>query len=154
MAYDSPEFAARHMIGPVLCTVAAGVKLTAAVGTQVGTSSFTNDRIRFFRNVKITGFRVRTRSGAAANAHALTLGRPTAKLLHGTVTLATALLGTVAGVDATGGLCVTNTNLQLVASDSLTLVYKMANGASIGTHTILTAVAQSYDAFIEYQDKF
>jgi hypothetical protein len=153
MAYDSPKYQVRSVMGPIFCSVAAALKLTAANATQVGSSAATIDRLQFFRKIKITGFSVRTRSGAAANAHALSLAKPEAKLLHGTVTVATAMLGTVADVYSAGGLA-SGTYLQLLTgTDTLKLAYKMSPGAAIGTHAIITAAAQSFDAFIEYQEK-
>ena len=142
MPYDSPQYVTRSMFGPIKGSFAA-VLITAA--NKTATSVNTNDRIEFFRKVKITGFKTIIVTAPDATAHATPAFLPHAVLSDGTNMLATCPLGTVAGLGTIGGMAA-SPNVDALENLQLQMKYT-ADG------TLQTMGACSYEAYIEYQER-
>jgi hypothetical protein len=141
--YDDAMYTVPLMMGPLLGSFASVI----VTGTnKTATSVNVTDRAEFFRNIKVTGFKVITRASAAATAHAASTFSYKAILSEGTRVVATAALGTVAGIGTSGGVSATYANID--STEELQLRWKIGNDGTAVTHAIL-----SYDAWIEYKHR-
>ena len=149
MSYDKPQYTARHVIGPIFATFAAAIYIS---DTYVKTSATKQDRIEFFRKVKITGFRATTRAGGKSGAdlaghltRRVCLQYPTTVTTAATK-VATCVIGTAAGLTTSGA--VVAANAEVSANQQLRLTLWIT-----GDGTASSMNAMSADCYIEYQDR-
>ena len=147
MSYDSPDFRVQMMYGPIFGSFAQIIVTGASAETQ--TSEDSRDRVEFFRNVKLLGFRTLPKSGmtqgGAAAGNTLRL-----QLLVGSDIVATATLaGTAdAGVMKYGGIA-SGTLAEVTSNEEMSLRL-----AITGDGTDSTFTASSYEAYILYEHRF
>ena len=147
MSYDSPDFRVQMQVGPIWGTFASGLKVTGA-SVETGTSANVHDRFEFFRNIKVLDFKVLTRDAAAATGHAASTLGYRVQLQRGSVVVATAIPGTVAGVMSDGGVA-SGTSANIDADTACSLTWKVT-----GDGTTTTQDSLSVDAYILYEHRF
>jgi hypothetical protein len=146
MSYDSPDFKVQLMSPPIWATFAAVIATTT---TKLATSANSEDRIEFFRNIRVKGFRFLPKTGitqgqtAAHEAYSI-------RLYAGSDIIATApLLGTAdAGVMAYGVLVASNVT-KIGSNEEVQLKLRITPG---GTAT--TATAMSGYGYMLYENSF
>ena len=149
MSYDSPDFRVQLMYGPIVGSFATGVVGTSTI--KYSTSAGLVDRVEFFRNVKLLGFKVLPKVVAttanAAAAHA-TLRY---QLTNGTNVVATAaFVGSASevGAMADGGIRA-GTFANIGSNSELALRI-----AFTGDGTVETLTAGSVEAYVLYEHRF
>ena len=95
--YDSPKYTVPQMVCDLRATFAGALKGTTATNTNQQTSATLADRLEFFNKIKLTGFKLLPEVAPDCGAHATSM-TCYGELCLGTVTVARATLGTVAGV--------------------------------------------------------
>lgn len=147
MSYDSPDFRVQMMYGPIFGSFAQIIVTGASAETQ--TSEDSRDRVEFFRNIKLLGFRALPKTemtqGGAAAGNTLRL-----QLLVGSDIVATATLGGTAdvGVMKYGGIA-SGTLAEVTSNEELSLRL-----AITGDGTDSTFTASSYEAYVLYEHRF
>lgn len=140
MAYDSPKYQAKQVM-QIRGTFAAILGTTAA---KSATSANIDDRVEFFRKVKLTGFKalskIKSDAGAHATSHTMHL-----RLCQGTVIKAAAVIGTVAGVMADGSIVVST----LSSGTACNLRFNISGWDG----TVTTLSPNELIAFVEYQER-
>lgn len=147
MSYDSPDFKVQLMSPNLWATFAAVISTTA---TKLATSANTEDRVEFFRNIKVKGFRFLPKSG-------VTQGRAVAQMVYsvrlyaGNDIIATApLLGSAdAGVMCYGALV--SSNVSKVGSNE---EVKLSLHIAPVSGTATTSAASSGYGYILYENAF
>ncbi len=149
MSYDSPDFRVQFMYGPIVGSFATGLLGTTAI--KYSTSVSTVDRVEFFRNVKLLGFKVLPKTVAttanAAAAHA-TLRY---QLVNGSDMVATAAFvgtATEVGAMADGGIRA-GTFANIGSNSELALRI-----AFTGDGTVETLTAGSVEAYVLFEHRF
>jgi hypothetical protein len=147
--YDAPRYTVSHILGPILCSFASALlKVTASTTIKSGTSVNVNDRIKFFKNVKITGINAITRSSGMLTGkvsdHNLRVC-----LYNTTGLIASCKLGTVAGMSTTGAISANAALAHADAGEQMQVKLKATGDGTAGTFDQVSA-----DVFIEYQERF
>lgn len=146
MPYDSAEYTVHQIFGPVLATFASAlIKVTASATIKSGTSANLTDRIKFFKNVKITGMRTISRAVSmltgAVSDHNLRVC-----LYNTTGIIGSCAIGTVAGVSTAGSV---SSTAHADAGEQCQLKLKATGDGTAGTFDQVSA-----DVYIEYQNRF
>lgn len=149
MSYDSPDFRVQMMSGPIFGSFAELIVTGASAETQ--TAENYTDRIEFFRNVKLLGFKVLPKVATTSGA-AVAVG-PTYRyqLLNGTNVIATAVFlgsATDQGVVIDGGLR-GGTFSHIDSNSALALRLAITGDGTIETYT-----AGSIEAYVLYEHRF
>jgi hypothetical protein len=149
--YDAPRYRVNQILGPVLCSFASALlKVTASPTIKSGTSANVNDRIKFFRNVKITGLNAITRSvGIVGGSKLISAHNLRVCLYNTTGLIASCKLGTVAGMSTTGAISATSALAHADAGEQMQVKIKATGDGTAGTFDEV-----SCDLFIEYQERF
>ena len=149
MTYDSPDFRVQLMYGPIVGSFATGVVNTTTI--KYSTSVGTVDRVEFFRNVKLLGFKVLPKT-VATSAHAAAAHQTLRyQLINGTNVVATAsFVGTATevGVMANGGIR-SGTFANIGSNSELALRI-----AVTGDGTVETLTAGSVEVYVLYEHRF
>lgn len=140
--YDDSEYNVHQMVGPILASFGSGAKATA--GNKTATSANVTDRIKFFRNVKLTGVRAITRTTGAATGHALSSLAPKIIVTEGTRVCATASVLTAVG-GTNGG--VSSTYATIKSTETLQVKLKWTGDGTATTMDNVTA-----EVWLEYQN--
>jgi hypothetical protein len=144
MSYDAERYLTNQIL-KVRATFAGALKGTTATNTNQQTSATLLDRAEFFKKIKLTGFKCLPEVAPDCGNHATSM-TTYMELCLGTVTLARASMGTVAGVMANGTIVVstlaagTACNIRASVTGWDGTVQTMAPGAVV--------------AYIEYQERF
>lgn len=146
MSYDSPDYKVQLMAPAIWATFAQVICTTT---TKLQTSANSDDRIEFFRNIKVKGFRFLPKTG-------ITQGQTAAhevysvRLYAGSDIIATApLTGTVdAGAMCYGVLVASNVS-KIGSREEVSLALRITPG---GTAT--TASASSGYGYVLYENAF
>ncbi len=149
MSYDSPDFRVQMMHGPIFGSFAAIIVTGASSETQ--TSENLTDRVEFFRNVKLLGFKVLPKVATTSGA-ALAAG-PTYRyqLMNGADVVATAaFLGSAsdAGTMQNGGIR-SGTFAEVTSNEELSLRLAITGDGTTETYT-----AGSIEAYVLYEHRF
>lgn len=149
--YDSARYNVNQILGPILCSFATAlIAVTGSTTIKSGTSANVNDRIKFFRNVKITGMNAITRSVAIVGGSKLISAHNLRVCLYNTTGLiASCKLGTVAGVSTTGAISATAALAHADAGEQMQIKLKATGDGTAGTFDQVSA-----DVYIEYQERF
>lgn len=145
MAYDSPQYQAYQVIGPIFCTFAAQATTQAH---QTHSPASGTDRIVFMKKVKLLDYIVVQKT--ATDASASPTGDHVNKLYVATVAGAithgsSAALGTVADVAAEGVFAITT----LASNTPLYPTWVVTQDG-----TAATLAAWSADIYIRYKEAF
>ncbi|TRZ49817.1 MAG: hypothetical protein D4S01_07875 [Dehalococcoidia bacterium] len=144
MAYDSARYQVKHTLPNIRATFAGALKGTTASNTNQQTSADAIDRLEFFQAIKLTGFKVLPEVPPDATTHATSM-TVYGELCMGTVTLARASIGTVAGVMANGTIVVSS----LASGTGLNIRASVTGWDG----TVQTVAPGCFRAYIEYQEK-
>ncbi len=148
MSYDSPDFRVQMMHGPIFGSFAAIIVTGASSETQ--TSEDSRDRVEFFRNIKLLGFKVLPKTGITAGG-TVTGNTYRYQLMVGSDIVATATpLGsaTDSGTMFNGGIA-TGTLAEVTSNEEMSLRL-----AITGDGTDSTFTANSIEAYILYEHRF
>ena len=144
MSYDAERYKVKETI-KVRATYAGALKGTTATNTNQQTSATLLDRVEFFKKIKLTDFKVLPEVASDCGGHA-TSQTIYIELCKGTITMARASLGTVAGVMADGTIVVST-----LASGTACNLRASITGWD---GTVQTMAPGSVIAYIEYQERF
>ena len=146
MAYDAERYQVKQMIRELRATFAGALKGTTATNTNQQTSATLRDRLEFFQNIKLTGFKVLPEVAPDCGAHA-TSQTVQLELCQGTVTKARATsIGTVAGVMVDGTI--------VSANISSGTAFNLRASITGWDGTVQTMAPGAYRCAIEYQERF
>ena len=143
MAYDSPKYNVTKSMMFEYATYGA-VLGTTATNTNVKTSANFNDRVEFFEDIKLTGFKYMPDVAPDCGAHATSM-TSYAEFCLGTTVLARASVGTVAGVMADG--TIVSANVDSGTSCNLRFAITGWDG------TVQTMAPGAGRAYIQYQER-
>ena len=149
MTYDSPDFRVQLMYGPIVGSFATGVVNTSTI--KYSTSVGTVDRVEFFRNVKLLGFKVLPKT-VATSAHADAAHQTLRyQLINGTNVVATAsFVGTATEVGAMANGGIRSGTFANIGSNS-ELALRIA---VTGDGTVETLTAGSVEVYVLYEHRF
>lgn len=145
MSYDEGRYQTKQMLPMYKATFAGALLGTTATNTSVQTSAILSDRIKFFKDVKITGMRYNPEVAPDATAHATSM-TTNIVLTDGTTRFAAASVGTIAGVVVDGSVLSANidadTQLRIDAE------------VSVWDGTVQTMAPGGGWIQLEYQERF
>jgi hypothetical protein len=118
-------------------TIASGVKCSAGVG-KISTNADVNQRIDFYRKIKLTSFRCILKEIGMVS-HAVSTVQPRGILYDGTNVLATCILGTAAAGILAGGI--NSTYADVAANRPLILGCKTTTDGTLQTQGVVAFVA-------------
>jgi len=149
MSYDSPDFRVQMMYGPIFGSFAEII--VAGASAETNTSVNVSDRVEFFRNVKLLGFKVLPK--VATTSGAATCVGPTYRyqLVNGTDVVATATFtgsSADAGTMLDGGVA-SGTFADIGSNSALSLRMAITGDGTTETYT-----AGSVEAYVLYEHRF
>ena len=151
MSYDSPDFRVQMMAGPYHATFSTLVYTVAETDVTTHTAEDDRNKIEFFRNIKVLGFKVMPL--IAPTTGALAAGCTVRyKLMVGSDVVATAAVtstSTAKGVMVEGGVA-TGTNAEVTSNEEMVLALVYTSGA--GTDN--TMAAHSVEGYVLYEHRF
>ena len=146
-SYDSPKFAVRKIFGPIFGTFNT-ISATDAETTKVATCETKQDRIEFFRNIRLTGMKVTTIAGTARAGNVTSALVPKVYLAYTTPVTDTYIGSCVVGTAplSTDGAIISGRE-EIDKDAQLRLIFKIT-----GDGTATTAAACSVKMYLEYKD--
>ena len=151
MAYDSPDFRVQLMAGPYLSTFSNLLYTVASTNVKTHTAEDDRNKVEFFRNIKVLGFKVMPL--VAPTTGALAAGCTVKyKLMVGSDVVATAVVvstSTAKGLMVEGGVA-SGTNVEVTSNEEMILSLVYTSGA--GTDNTVTA--HSVAGYILYEHRF
>ncbi len=151
MSYDDPDFRVQMMHGPIHGTFSAHLYTVAATNLVTHTSEDDRNKVEFFRNIKLLGFKVMPNIAPIAGT-LVANSTIKYKLFVGSDVVATATVlssSTAKGTMLEGGLS-SGTLLEVTSNEEMKLEVVFTSGG--GTDT--TYVAHNVDGYVLYEHRF